>query len=49
MIESHGASAFEDLGVESGDAFYYRVQAIGRWNGEKVLLGQTRAVRVEIP
>ncbi len=49
VIENPGASAFEDLGVESGDTWFYRVQSIGRWNGEKVLLGQTRVVRVEIP
>jgi hypothetical protein len=49
VIENPGASAFEDGDVASGDVWYYRIQSIGRWNGEKVLLGETRAVRVEIP
>jgi hypothetical protein len=49
VIESPGGSAFEDHDVASGDTWFYRVQSIGKWNGEKVLLGQTRVVRVEVP
>jgi hypothetical protein len=49
VIENPGSSAFEDHDLTSGKTWYYRVQSIGRWNGAKVLLGQTRVVRIEIP
>jgi hypothetical protein len=49
VIENPGESAWEDHDVESGDTWFYRVQAIGKWNGEKVLLGETRVVKVEVP
>ncbi|OGO58243.1 MAG: hypothetical protein A2V85_14960 [Chloroflexi bacterium RBG_16_72_14] len=49
VIESAGNSAFEDSDVASGQTWYYRVQAIGKWNGEKVVLGQTPVIEVTIP
>jgi hypothetical protein len=49
VIESAGNSAFEDAHVTSGQTWYYRVQAIGKWNGEKVVLGQTPVLAVTIP
>jgi len=49
VIESPGNSAFEDSAVEAGQTWFYRVQAIGYWNGQKVVLGQTRVLEVSVP
>lgn len=49
VIESASNSAFEDGTVEPGQTWYYRVQAIGTWNGQKVVLAQTAAVEVSVP
>ncbi len=49
VIENPGVTGFTDTAVESGQTIYYRVQSIGIWNGEKVLLGQTAVIAVTIP
>lgn len=49
VIENAGNSAFEDGDVASGQTWFYRVQAIGRWNDQKVVLGQTRVIEVTVP
>ncbi len=49
VIENAGNSAFEDGEVASGQTWFYRVQAIGRWNDQKVVLGQTRVIEVTVP
>lgn len=49
VIDSAGNSAFQDGAVASGQTWYYRVQAIGKWNGEKIVIGETPVVKVAIP
>lgn len=49
VIESAGNSAFGDSSVSSGQTWHYRIQAIGKWNGQKVVLGQTPVLQVTIP
>ena len=49
VIENQSTSVFETDHLESGDTWFYRVQCIGYWTGQKVLLGQTEAVKVEVP
>ncbi len=49
VIEDPGNSAFQDGNVVSGDTWYYRVQAIGWWDGQKVVLGETAVIQVSIP
>ena len=49
VIENAANTQHVDDHVQSGQTISYRVQAIGYWNGEKVLLGQTSAVAVTIP
>jgi hypothetical protein len=49
VIESQGTTQLTDGAVESGDTIYYRVQAIGYWYGQKILLGQTAVIAVTIP
>lgn len=47
--EDRGATTFTDSHVESGQTWFYRVQAVGYWHGKKILLGQTAALKVTIP
>ncbi len=47
--ENRGATSFTDTHVESGQTWFYRVQAVGYWHGKKILLGQTAALEVTIP
>lgn len=49
VIENSGTTQLVDSSVTSGQTIYYRVQAIGSWNGSKILLGQTAVVAVTIP
>ena len=49
VIESAGNSAFGDSSVSSGQTWHYRIQAIGKWNGQKIVLGQTPVLQVTIP
>lgn len=49
VVEDAGTTSLTDEAVESGDTFTYRVQAIGVLDGQKVLLGQTAAIKVTIP
>jgi hypothetical protein len=49
VIENHEVTGQTDGDVASGQTWYYRVQAIGYWNGQKVVLGQTAVVAVTIP
>jgi hypothetical protein len=49
VIENAGENGFVDEHVASGETWFYRVQAIGKWNGEKVLLGQTAVIEVTVP
>jgi hypothetical protein len=49
VIESSGNTELLDSDVESGQTVYYRVQAIGYWYGQKILLGQTAVIAVTIP
>jgi hypothetical protein len=49
VIENRSTTQLTDGAVESGDTIYYRVQAIGYWNGSKILLGQTTVIAVTIP
>jgi len=49
VIENRGTTQLTDGAVESGDTIYYRVQAIGYWYGQKILLGQTTVIAVTIP
>jgi hypothetical protein len=48
VIENAGVTSFVDGGVEAGQTWYYRVQAIGYMNGHKILLGQTAAIAVTV-
>jgi hypothetical protein len=49
VIENHSVTGLTDGDVASGQTWFYRVQAIGYWNGQKVVLGQTAVVAVTIP
>lgn len=49
VVEDKATTQLTDTSVASGQAIYYRVQAIGYWNGTKVLLGQTAVIAVTIP
>jgi len=49
VIENPGTTSFTDSDVESGQTWYYRVQSIGYWHGQKVVLGQTPVRSVTIP
>ena len=49
VIENRNVTQLTDGAVESGDTIYYRVQAIGYWYGQKILLGQTTVIAVTIP
>ena len=49
VIENQATNQLTDTSVTSGQTIYYRVQAIGYWNGSKVLLGQTSVIAVTIP
>jgi hypothetical protein len=49
VIENAGTTQLTDGDVASGQTIYYRVQAIGYWNGGKTLLGQTAVIAVTIP
>ena len=49
VIENRSTTQFTDTHVESGQTWFYRVQAIGFWHGKKVVLGQTAAIKVTIP
>jgi len=49
VIENRATTQLTDGAVESGDTIYYRVQAIGYWYGQKILLGQTTVIAVTIP
>lgn len=48
VIENRATNHVTDSSVTSGQTIYYRVQAIGMWNGSKVLLGQTAVIAVTI-
>jgi hypothetical protein len=43
VIENSGTTTFVDNPPEGG-TWYYRIQSIGHWDGQKVLLGQTPAL-----
>ena len=47
VIENSGVTSFVDHPPAPG-TWYYRVQAIGKWDGQKVLLGQTPALSVAL-
>lgn len=49
VIENQATNQLTDTSVTSGQTIYYRVQAIGYWNGSKVLLGQTSVIAVTVP
>jgi hypothetical protein len=49
VIENSGSTQFVDANIASGQTIYYRIQCLGKWNGTKVLLGQTAVVAVTIP
>jgi hypothetical protein len=49
IIENPGTTHFTDTKVESGQTWFYRIQAVGYSDGKKVLLGQTSAIEVTIP
>lgn len=49
VIENSSVTGYTDASIESGMTISYRVQAIGYWNGGKVLLGETAVITVTIP
>jgi len=49
VIDNHSVTGLTDSDVASGQTWYYRVQSIGYWNGQKVVLGQTAVIAVTIP
>lgn len=48
VFENRSAGRFVDTNVEAGDHWFYRVQAIGWWNGQKVVLGQTTVKEITV-
>jgi hypothetical protein len=49
VIDNHSVTGLTDSDVASGQTWYYRVQSIGHWNGQKIVLGQTAVIAVTIP
>jgi hypothetical protein len=49
VISDAGTTTFTDTDVASGQTWYYRVQSIGYWQGQKIVLGQTDVESVTIP
>jgi len=49
IIENPSVIEFTDTHVESGQTWFYRVQCVGYWHGQKVVLGQTPVREVTIP
>ncbi len=49
IIENRSKTEYTDTHVESGQTWFYRVQCVGFKNGNKVVLGQTAAIKVTIP
>ena len=49
VIESSGNTQLVDSAIAPGQTIYYRVQAIGYWYGQKILLGQTAVIAVTVP
>jgi hypothetical protein len=49
VIENSANTQFVDTNIASGQTIYYRIQCLGKWNGAKVLLGQTAVIAVTIP
>jgi outer membrane biosynthesis protein TonB len=47
VIENSGVVSFVDTSADAG-VWYYRIQSIGYWDGQKVLLGQTAAQAVTV-
>lgn len=47
VIENSATTTFVDNPPEGG-TWFYRIQAIGHWDGQKVLLGQTPALSVAL-
>ena len=47
VIENSGVTTFVDH-PPAGGTWHYRIQAIGTWDGQKVLLGQTPALSVAL-
>jgi hypothetical protein len=48
VIENGGLTTFTDTDVEAGDHWFYRVQSIGIWDGQKVVLGETPVREVSL-
>ncbi len=49
VIENHSVVGLTDADVASGQTWYYRIQSIGYWGGQKIVLGQTAVIAVTIP
>ncbi len=49
VISNQAEVAYEDTSVASGEVWHYRIQALGWWGGQKVVLCQSAMVEVVIP
>ena len=49
IIENRSTTAFTDVHVESGQTWFYRIQAVGYWHDRRVVLCQSAAVEVTVP
>ncbi len=49
VIGNQSEVAYDDSAVASGDVWHYRIQALGMWDGQKVVLCQSAVVEVVVP
>jgi hypothetical protein len=49
VISNQAEVAYDDASVATGEVWHYRIQALGWWSGEKVVLCQSAVVEVVIP
>ena len=49
VIGDPGVTGYEDTDIASGQTWYYRIQALGYWGGQKVVRCQSAVVAVTVP
>ena len=49
VIGDPSSNGYSDGDVASGQTWYYRIQALAWWNGQKIVVGQTAVIEVTIP
>ena len=49
VISNQGEVTYTDTAVASGEVWHYRVQALGWWSGQKIVLCQSAVVEGAVP